>query len=330
MAVHTEVDWGEVEAFLVPYDLGPLEALEGVPEGSIHTTYRLRTARGTAYLRLTEGLGEGDVAFELALLEHLAGTGTAAPRPLRRGRGRALGRLAGRIAVVFSEVRGAPVPAAGIAPAHAAAVGAALGGLHRDTEAFPHRRPNPYRPEIIAGWLDALDRDPPPDPAIRAAIPSLARALAESRSAHPDAPGDGDGVVHADLFPDNVHFEGGRLAGLLDFEMACTAPRGLDVAIGVLVWGFAGGAAVPERIRALADAYGAVRPLPPTGTLFDLCRFAAVRYTVTRIRDFALSSLSAERLVRKDWQEMHRRLSALEALGEGGLGALAGNRTSGP
>ena len=339
MAVHTEVERHALEAFLAPYGLGGLVAVEGVPEGSIHTTYRLRTAAGTHYLRLTEGLTDADVAYELALLDHLAATLTPAPRPLPRGDAGPLGHLAGRIATVFSEISGTPVPAGALTEGHARQVGDFLARLHRDTTAFERRRPNPYRPEVVDRWLAELTAAPPDDRRVQAALPDLQRALDASRGAHPDDPGAGPGVgtVHADLFPDNVHWDGERLAGVLDFEMACTAPRLLDLAIALLVWAFGPGGPVPDRARALCDAYVAGRPPAPdeAAAFYDLCRFAAVRYAVSRIRDFLLSPLPPDRLVKKDWRVFRDHLAALERLGPAGLADLTGigpgtGRTSAP
>lgn len=324
--MHTELDAASVGAFLEILDLDPLEALEGVPQGSIHTTYRVRARGRTYYLRLTEGLGEDEVAFELALLRHLAARGFPAPHPVERPGVPLPGRLAGRPAVLFEEIPGAPVAGRDPTPEEVAEVGAILARLHEDATGLVPTRANPYGPEVVAGWLRSLVEAPPAglDAEVSAALPGLVRTLEACRGFGEGLGAEAVGPIHADLFTDNVHFEDGRLAGVLDLEMACTAPRILDLAIALHVWAWTGEAFDPERARALMAAYTRRRELSPAeaGALFDAARFAAVRYTVSRIRDFHLSSLPADRLVHKDWRAFARRLAALERLGPGGLASL--------
>lgn len=323
MAVHTVVDPETLATFVGRHpEAGAFRAAEGVPEGSIHTTYRIHADRGVFYLRLTEGLEADDVAFELALLDHLAARSFPSPRPLHPAEGPFPGRLAGRPAVLFAGIPGAP--AATIGADHAAAVGEGLARLHRASDGFERRRPNPYGPDIVGPWLDALGAHGALPPEVEAALPALAAALDASAGFAAALPPEAVGVVHADLFVDNVLWEGGRLSGFLDFEMACTAPRVLDLAVALLVWCWDGAALDPVRSRALLGGYRAVRPLGPeeVAALHDAARFAAVRYAVTRVRDFLLSDLPPDRLVRKDWRRFRDRLTFLEAVGPAGLRAL--------
>lgn len=322
MAVHTQLSRPEIESYLVPYNLGPVRSVEGVPEGSIHTTYRVVAGTGTFYLRLTEGLGPAAVRFELELLAHLGSEGLAVPGPRAAPGGAVLGTLRGRPAVVFSEVRGRPLTEPALTPAHAAAVGDWLARLHLASDTFGPTRDNPYAPEVVAGWLSELRaRELRPD--LAQALEPLAQALEGSR-------GFGSGplvVCHADLFVDNVHWFGsGELAGVLDFEMACSAPVVLDLAIALLVWCWGEDGVDAGRARSLLAAYQEARPLgtQERASLFDACRFAAVRYAVSRIRDFHCSELPPDRLVRKDWRVFQQRLEWLESHGSGPIADLLG------
>jgi homoserine kinase type II len=330
VAVHTQLEPHEITAFLADYGIASVESVAGVAEGSIHTTYRIVASGGTRYLRLTEGLPAAAVDFELALLRHLSERGLPVPAPVLGAGGALRGRLRDRPAVLFEALPGRSRPPEALGSAGLAGIGAFLGALHRLAEDFPHARPNPYAPEIIAGWLRAL-RDLPEgrlDPEIAAALPALSASLEAAGGFVEVAGPEATGICHADLFPDNVLWEGEALSGVLDFEMACTAPRILDLAVALLVWAWDAEAKILDgaRCRALAGAYTAARPPGPgeRRALFDACRFVSVRYAVTRIRDFHLSALPAERLVRKDWRDYRDRLDHLEATGPDALAERVG------
>ena len=309
MAVHTELNPSEIEEFCAPYDLGGVRGVEGVPAGSIHTTYRVNAGAGVFYLRLAEGLGREAVAWELGFLDHLCRRDVPAVRVVHPRRGGVPGTLRGRPAALFHEVPGRGLGRDEIDADVCAGIGEVMGRMHRAAADFEPTRPNRFGPEAVAGWIRDLPRD---DVEVAAVRDELEAAVEASRGFGEGLPA---GAIHADLFPDNVHFEGGRLAGILDFEMACTAPWILDLAIALLVWTWEEGFR-PARVEALLAAYREVRDPSPAEWegLRSACRFAAVRYAVTRIRDFHLASLPGDRLVRKDWRRFLRRLRDLEAL----------------
>ncbi len=330
MAVHTELEASEIAALCRAAGLEPVRSVEGVPEGSIHTTYRVWTATGEIYyLRLAEGLDTAAVETELRLLAHLGSRGLPVPGVCHPRSGERPAHLRGRPVVLFEGLPGAPLPRAQIDPEACRQVGEALGRLHRAGSELSGRRPNRFGPETVATWVEALDgeglsgpRDPRRglDGSLRR---HLATSLAESRGVFDAAlPA---GWVHGDLFTDNVLFQAGRLSGLLDFEMACTAPFVLDLAIAALVWGWEEGFD-RSRLTALAEGYQACRPLEAEewAALHGAARFACVRYTVSRLRDFEASALSAARLKRKDWRRFYRRLADVEAHSPEDFAALLG------
>jgi homoserine kinase type II len=134
------------------------------------------------------------------------------------------------------------------------------------------------------------------------------------------------GVIHADLFMDNVKWLGDRVSALFDFEMACRDAYVLDVAITLNAWCFDNGEYRPELCRGLLRGYQVERSLMPVERehLFGHALFGAVRYTASRIRDFHLSGLPPDKLAPKDFRTYLARARALSAMGPGGLRALAG------
>ena len=284
MAVYTDVGDEELAAFLATYDLGRLLSCKGIAEGVENTNYFLHTSAGSFILTLYEKrVNEADLPFFLGLMEHLSARGLNCPQPVRNRAGQALGRLAGRPAVIVTFLEGISVkrPSA----RHCRAVGAALAKLHLASADFPMRRPNALS---LAGW-------PPLFAAAEAhadrVSPGLAertrRELAHLSEVWPAALP--TGVIHADLFTDNVFFLGSELSGLIDFYFACTDAFAYDLAICLNAWCFEpDGAFNITKGQALIAGYEAVRRLSPpeVEALPTLCRGSALRFMLTRLVDW--------------------------------------------
>jgi homoserine kinase type II len=283
VAVFTPVEPPEARAFLEGYDLGALEALEPVPEGVENTNYRLTTEEGAFALTLFEKRVDPlALPFCLGLMEHLAERGFPAPRPRRDRSGRIAGRLNGRPAAIVDWLRGAWLRAPGLGDLERAA--GALAKLALCGADFPMRLPNALGPE---GWRGLIERSAPG--ASGEAATMLAALEAETHWLEARWPeGLAAGAIHADYFPDNVLFEGGRVSGVIDFYFACTDSLAYDLAVALNAWGFTPeGAADEAALSAFRRAYEAVRSLSPQEreALPLLLRGAAVRFTLTRLHD---------------------------------------------
>ncbi|WP_029353137.1 homoserine kinase [Bosea sp. 117] len=285
MAVYTDVSPEELEAFLSTYDLGGLRAFKGIAEGVENSNFLLQTEAGSFILTLYEKrVNPADLPFFIGLMEHLARHGIDCPLPVKNRAGEALGMLAGRPALIATFLVGTSVRRPGVA--HCAALGGALAGLHKagaDFTAFS--RANALS---VAGWRPlyetAGDRADTVAPGLRALIGD---ELGFLEANWPD--GLPAGVIHADLFPDNVFFLDGRLSGLIDFYFACNDLLAYDVAICLNAWCFEpDGAYNQTKGRALLAAYQAVRPLSPAeiDALPLLCRGGALRFLLTRLVDW--------------------------------------------
>ncbi len=233
MAVYTDVGDAELEEFLKAYDLGAMLSFKGIAEGVENSNFLLRTEAGTFILTLYEKrVAEADLPFFLGLMEHLAGRGINCPLPIRGRDGQALRRVAGRPAVIVSFLEGLWVrrPQA----SHCAALGRALAAMHDAGRDFPLTRTNALSLEGWRGLAEmSRERADTVEPGLAAFI-AVELAFLESHWPK-DLP---EGVIHADLFPDNVFFLKDKLSGLIDFYFACNDLLAYDLAICLNAWCF--------------------------------------------------------------------------------------------
>lgn len=305
MAVYTEVADEELDAFLATYDIGGVLSFKGIAEGIENSNFLLHTDSGYFILTLYEKrVDEADLPFFLGLLQHLCANGVNCPQPVHNRRGEPLGRLAGRPAVIVTFLDGVSVrrPEA----RHCAMVGAALGKLHEAGASFPMRRDNAL---AFRGWLPLFrGAEGRADEVLPGLAVSLAEELANLFNIWPkDLP---TGIIHADLFPDNVFFLAGQLSGLIDFYFACDDFLAYDLAICLNAWCFEPDASFNiTKGMAMINAYERVRTL--TGAevagLPTLARGAALRFLLTRLVDW-LHTPDGALVKRKDPLEYLKKL----------------------
>jgi homoserine kinase type II len=282
MSVFTTVTPDELSAWLRHYSIGTLVTLAGIRAGIENTNYFVATTSGRYILTLFEKLAPHELPFYLNLMAHLAGNGVPCPRPIPNLDNELLGTLNGKPAALVSYLSGKDLDRP--APEHCAQVGATLARLHLAGMSYPQTMENPRG----AKWWKAVMPDVLPF------LPSEDAALLQeevrfqSLYRFADLP---RGVIHADLFRDNVLFDSGRLAGVIDFYFACTDVLLYDVAITVNDWCLAdGGRLDVARTEALLGAYREIRPFTALerGAWPVTLRAAALRFWVSRLYDFHL------------------------------------------
>ena len=283
MAVYTEVPDEELEAFLARYDIGGLLSYKGIAEGVENSNYMLHTDKGVYFLTLYEKrVAAGDLPFFLGLMNHLAQNGINCPTPIHDVNGDVLGELAGRPAAIISFLEGVHVRRP--QPRHCVEVGRALARMHIAGADFELTRKNALD---VDGWRPLFEscRD-----GIEAYQPGLAQELDDELTVLARAwPRDlTSGVIHADLFPDNVFFIGDRLSGLIDFYFACNDAFAYDLAICLNAWCFeADGSFNITKARGLLQSYTQTRPLgrAELDALPLLARGSSLRFLLTRLYD---------------------------------------------
>ena len=305
MAVYTDVAAEELEAFLAGYALGELLSYKGIAEGVENSNFLLHTTAGSFILTLYERrVAAADLPFFLGLMEHLAKRGITCPQPVKNRSGAMLGEVSGKPAAIITFLEGMWIRRP--SGRHCGALGEALAKLHRAGADFPGKRANALS---VAGWRPLYQTVAARCDSVQ---PGLAAALAaELEQLEAQWPRNlPQGVIHADLFPDNVFFLGDKLSGLIDFYFACTDALAYDLAICLNAWCFeADHSYNVTKGRALLQAYAAVRPLASAErqALPMLARGAALRFLLTRLYDWVHTPKDAL-VKRKDPQEYLAKL----------------------
>ncbi|HEY4924280.1 MAG TPA: homoserine kinase [Roseiarcus sp.] len=305
MAVYTEVTDDALGAFLSDYDLGPALSFKGIAEGVENSNFLMHMQSGPFFLTLYEKrVKEADLPFFIGLMEHLAKKGVNCPQPVRNRRGEALGRLADRPAAIITFLDGLWIrrPTA----RHCASVGETLARMHKAGMDFEPQRPNALS---IGGWPALLE-------AAQARADEVSPGLADEAASELAAlqaswPGDlPSGIIHADLFPDNVFFLGNQLSGLIDFYFACNDSFAYDLGICLNAWCFEADASFNiTKGMALINGYERVRRLSEreVAALPALARGSALRFMLTRLVDW-LNVPPGAKVVPKDPLEYLNRM----------------------
>ena len=283
MAVYTEVSDEDLRAFLSDYDLGQVLSFKGIAEGVENSNFLLRTSQNTFILTLYEKrvLPE-HLPFFLGLMDHLAGQGIDCPTPLRGRDGEALRELCGRPAAIISFLEG--LWPRRVLPNHCQRLGQAMAEMHIAGSSFTMCRDNDLS---VCGWRPLFE-------ACAGRAHEVEGGLAEALDAELDflerhwPDGLPDGVIHADLFPDNVFFLGEDLSGIIDFYFACNDFFAYDIAVCLNAWCFERDNAFNvTKARGLLQAYRRVRPFSQAelDALPILARGSSIRFLLTRLYD---------------------------------------------
>jgi homoserine kinase type II len=305
MAVYTEVSDDELALFIASYDVGALLSFKGIAEGVENTNYLVHAEKGPYILTLYEKrVTPADLPFFLGLMEHLARAGLT-PTPVRDRQGCLLRELAGKPAALVTFTEGVWLRRP--QPQHCAALGRAMAELHLAGQGFKLRRVNALG---VAGWRPLYAR-------FQSRADEIAPGLAATIESELDRLEAGwprdlpEGIVHADLFPDNVFFLGNRLSGLIDFYFACYDALSYDIAVTLNAWCFEADHAFNiAKGRALLQGYQSVRALTAAEreALPLLACGAALRFLLTRAYDWLHTSRDAL-VSRKDPAEFVARLA---------------------
>lgn len=305
MAVYTDINEDDLNAFLTQYEVGELTSYKGIAEGVENSNFLLHTTREPLILTLYEKrVDKEDLPFFLGLMQHLAGRGLSCPLPLPRRDGQLLGELSGRPAAVISFLEGMWLrkPEA----RHCREVGKALAQMHMAGEGFQLKRENALS---LGGWITLWDKSAARADEVEPGLQDEISAELAHLEAHwpQDLP---VGVIHADLFQDNVFFLGDELSGLIDFYFACNDFYAYDVAICLNAWCFEkDGSYNLTKGMALLEGYREVRPLSAEEieALPLLARGSALRFFLTRLYDW-LTTPAGALVVKKDPLEYLKKL----------------------
>ncbi len=305
MAVYTKINPGELQVFLSQYQLGEVLEVTEIPEGVENSNYRLHTEQGRFILTIFERrVARNDLPFFLSLMGFLSAEGICCPVPILSNDGQALGQLCGKPAAVLSYLPGTSVVQPSLK--HCSAVGSLLANVHNAGISFPGRRSNSLS---LKDWPILLKQIGPDgdlvSPGIGADLQNEIQYL--GRNWPGSLP---QGVIHGDLFPDNVLFFNGAISGVIDFYFSCQDFFAYDLSVCINAWAFDDNQALDRRrCESLIDGYCNKRLLTQKEyeLLPILCRGSALRFLLTRLYDHI--NVPAEMIgVTKDPLEYYRKL----------------------
>lgn len=284
MAVYTKLTNDDIRKFLAHYEVGALTSAKGIAEGIENTNYLLTVGTTRYILTVFENrVKPAELPFFMELTTWLADRGIPCPRPIKGKNGKNIYPLKGKSAALiqFLEGKGSP----NITLYHMRQLGELAAHMHLAAENFPRKRANNLS---LKGYKELFSKIEKKCDRI---APGLSKTIKDElaflqKHWPKDLP---SGVVHADLFPDNVFFKRDDLSGVIDFYFACNDFWMYDLMICMNAWCFNGvHKFVPSRAKALLQAYHAVRPITAKErkAIAVLARAAALRFLLTRSYDW--------------------------------------------
>lgn len=290
MALFTQLDEAELGELARGFGLGAVREATPIAAGTINSNFSVETERGRWFLRINENKAEADVAWEAELVAALAAGGVVTPPPLPHVDGKPYAPLGRKWVSVFPWRTGRHLEPDEVTTPRAADLGAALARFHLAGLELPAawRRPSIYDHAHLVARFAAI-RDTA-DPALGHALAVIGAELEAAEAAAPIRAAATHGIIHGDLFRDNVLWDGGRLVAILDFEQASGGSLAYDLAVCLNDWCWSDDLRV-ELARALVSGYQRVRPLTDgdRAALPIEVRAAAARFSLTRITDVYLA-----------------------------------------
>ena len=318
MAVYTVLKRRTLESLIKSYQLGQLSAFSGVPTGSVNTYYRLEFDKKKFFLKIDEVKDAEQAQREIELLTFLRTKGVVCPRPIADRNGQLLREYRGKVVSVYAALSGKERAVEQISPEHLHSVGRTLATLHL---AGQH-----YKPSLKNRFSFARIRDLYLRMDMPAHLKQIKHTLDDELAHHEEYLEERlpKGIIHGDLFADNLLFRGRKVSGLLDFEAAAQGKFISDLATAVNALCYLDGLYHIERFNALIDGYQEMRTLALVewDAFPNELRFSALRFTVTRLKNFVLRRRNRQLRVRQDYQDFLDRLAVLRRERQGGMDKL--------
>lgn len=317
MAIYTPLSKKDTIKIADEFALGDLTSVTGIKNGSVNTHYLLETKRGRFFVKIDEIKGELEVKQELDLLFYLKKQGFPCLQPIKSKTGRHYLDIDQKILTISRYLEGTELAVEALNTAHLSTLGNTLANLHLIGRGYKKGIDNRFGfNRIVMIYREARRQLP-------AHLKHIVRVLDDEFSYLENYLDNNlpKGIIHGDLFSDNVKFKGNRLVGVLDFEAACRGKLIYDLATAVNALCFVDGRYRIDRFEALISGYETLRPLslPEWDSFPNELRFSALRFTVTRIKDFFLRKVDENQRVYKDFKEFYERLLILRREKSGGM-----------
>ncbi len=320
MAVYTELSQPFIEELANEYNFGRVAKVVGIPEGSVNSNYVIEAARGRFLVRVDEVKSESEVRREIDLLAFLRKHSFPCPHPLQDRTGRFYRDYDSKCASVFRYHDGRVLLAERLRPSQLETIGRTLADLHVIGRGYKKGIDNRFSFERVADlYLSVRNRLPNYFRKVMRTIEDEIQYLTQYLEGKLPK-----GIIHGDLFADNLLFRGEKLTAVLDFEAACRGKFIFDIATAVNALCFIDGYYSLDRFRCLLQGYESVRTLSLAewDAFPNELRYSSLRFTITRLHDFFLRPVNGEQRTNKDFEEFFERLRVLRREKEGGMEAL--------
>lgn len=317
MVTYTPITKKECSRLVEDFGLGDLLSYAGVQNGSVNTHYLLETTRGRFFVKIDEVKSELEVKQEMELLCYLKQHGFPCLQPMKDKKGKYYHELHGKYLSVSRFLDGLEFPLEALTPLHLEVLGRALSELHLTGKGYKKGVENRFGFPRVAMIYREVRRKLPSH------LKNIIRILDDEFSYLENYLDNNlpKGIIHGDLFADNVKFKRSRLVGITDFDAACRGKLIYDLATAVNALCYLDGRYQIERFEALITGYEALRPLslPEWDSFPNELRFSALRFTVTRINDFFLRKMDENQGTYRDFKEFFDRLLILRREKDGGM-----------
>ena len=317
MAIYTALNKKDIIKIVDEFLLGDLISFTGIKNGSVNTHYLIETKRGKYFAKIDEVKSEIEVKQELDLLFHLRKQNFPTLQPLKTKSGRFHLDVQGKCLTVSRHIEGVELGVESITPTQLTALGHTLANLHMIGRSYKKGIDNRFGfTRIVTVYRDVRRQLP-------THLKSIIRVLDDEFSYLENYLDNNlpKGIIHGDLFSDNVKFKSNRITGVMDFEAACRGKLIYDLATAVNALCFINDRYKIDRFEALISGYESLRPLslPEWDSFPNELRFSALRFTVTRIKDFFLRNSDDSQRIYKDYKEFYDRLLILRREKSGGM-----------
>jgi homoserine kinase type II len=320
MAVYTELNKAFIEELADDYNFGRTTKITGIPEGSINSNYQIEAGRGHFLVRVDEVKGESDLRREIDLLAFLRKHAFPCPHPLQDRMGRFYRDYKSKCTSVFRFYDGRVISPARLRSTQLETIGRTLGELHTIGKGYKKGIDNRFSFERVADlYLGVRDRLPNYFRKITRTLEDEIEYLTQYLENKLPK-----GIIHGDLFADNLLFRGEKLTAMLDFDAACRGKFIFDIATAVNALCFVDGNYSLDRFRYVLHGYESVRTLSLAewDAFPNELRYSSLRFTITRLHDFFLRPVNGDQRVHKDFREFFERLRVLRREKEGGMEPL--------
>jgi len=287
MAVYTKLSEKDLIEFLSKYNIGKIQKHEEIKEGIENTNYFIQTEKGKFILTVYEKrVEEQDLPFFVGLMKNLFDKKFPSPEPIINKNGNYISEILGKKAAVVSFLNGAAKKS--LNPDDCHKIGINTAKLHLITKNLSGKRENKLS---VNSWRKIYNKVKKDCSTIH---PNLSQVIEKNldeieKNWPKNIPA---GIIHADLFPDNIFFKNNELSGIIDFYFSCYDFYAFEIAICLNALCFEGKnenlSFNVTKAKKFIDGYSSIRKLDKSEkeSLKILCQGAAIRFLLTRVFDY--------------------------------------------